>query len=114
MVLKGAMAVCGFIPSFRKGAKGFCSFLWRKKKEPKKHPPITSSSLYGRDVIDFRQRPPYIKVLVSLSSLCPFGVRDKVFIGLRGEGDEGINRRFCEEVVRYGKLVMLGVITSDL
>lgn len=33
-----------------------------------------------------------------------------MFIGWRGIGDEGINRRFCEEVVRYGKLVMLGVI----
>ncbi len=40
----------------------------------------------------------YVKVLVSLSSLCPelvdfvypFRVRDKLFIGLRGEGDEGI------------------------
>ena len=32
----------------------------------------------------------FVKVLVSLSSLCPFGVRDKFFIGLCGEGDEGI------------------------
>ena len=29
--------------------------------------------------IDYGQRPPFIKILVSLSSLCPFGVRDNFF-----------------------------------
>ena len=31
---------------FRKGAKGFCSFLWRKEKEPKKHPPYQASPIW--------------------------------------------------------------------
>jgi hypothetical protein len=30
--------------------------------------------LYGEDVIDSGQKPPSIKVLVWLTSLCPFGV----------------------------------------
>lgn len=61
-----------------------------QEKGTKRTPPNQAFPIW-KDVIDFRQRPPYIKVLVSLSSLCPFGVRDKFFIGLRGEVDEGIN-----------------------
>ena len=45
------------------------------KKEAKKHPPPPSRPLYWADVIDSRQKPPSIKVLVWLSSLCPYGVR---------------------------------------
>ena len=102
------VAVCGFI-FFSKRSKRLCSFSWRKKKEPKEHPPNQAFPIW-KDVIDFRQRPPYIKVLVSLSSLCPelvdfvypFRVRDKFFIGLRGEEDGGIN-----SIGSYGNNVYL-------
>lgn len=35
VVLKGAMAVCGFIPSFRKEAKGYVHFLGARKRNQK-------------------------------------------------------------------------------
>jgi hypothetical protein len=43
------------------------------KKEAKKHPPIPSPSLYGRDVTDSGQKPPYIRILVWLAKPVPFG-----------------------------------------
>ena len=59
---------------FPERTKGLCSFLLTaEEKEPKKA--VTPSPFKG-DVTDFGQRPPYIRILVSLSSLCPFGVRD--------------------------------------
>jgi hypothetical protein len=39
----------------------------------------------ARGIIDSGQKPPFVKVLVSLSSLCPFGVRDESFIGWRDD-----------------------------
>lgn len=76
---------------FEKEAKRVCSFLCRKEKEPKKHDPPNLPFKGG--LIYYGQRPPYVKVLVSLSSLCPVGVRDECIIiytivktlrGLRG------------------------------
>jgi hypothetical protein len=32
---------------FSKRSKRLCSFSWRKKKEPKEHPPLPILSLYG-------------------------------------------------------------------
>ena len=52
----------------------FPLFLWRREKRQKRHPPPPSRPLYGADVIDSGQKPPSIKVLVWLPSLCPFGV----------------------------------------
>ena len=50
-------------PFFSKRSKRLCSFSWRKKKEPKEHPPYQASPIW-EDVIDYGQRPPSIKVLV--------------------------------------------------
>ena len=47
VVLKGAMAVCGFIPSFRKEAKGYVHFLGARKRN-QKNIHLTKPSLYGR------------------------------------------------------------------
>ena len=52
--------------------------LTEEEKEPKKT--VTPSPFKG-DVTDCGQRPPSVRFLVSLSSLCPFGVRD-VFLYL--------------------------------
>ena len=35
----------------------------------------TSRQSLARGLIDFGQKPPSVKVLVWLSSLCPFGIR---------------------------------------
>ena len=51
----------------------FVHFLWRREKNEKRHPPNPSPSLYGRGVINSGQRPPYIKILVSLAEPLPFG-----------------------------------------
>ena len=61
----------------------FPLFLWRKEKRQKKHPPPPRLPLYGEDVIDSGQIPPSIKVLVWLTSLCPFGVSHLFFTFLR-------------------------------
>ena len=82
---------------FLKRSKRLCSFSWRKKKEPKEHPPhqvwlrlllsrlgivkasfallslLHQFTLYGEDVIDYGQRPPSIKVLVWFTKLSSFG-----------------------------------------
>jgi len=51
-----------------------CSFLRREEKEPKKHPPNQAFPIW-KDVVENRSRPSIFKVLVWLSSLCPFGIR---------------------------------------
>ena len=48
---------------FSKRSKRLCSFSWRKKKEPKEHPPYQASPIW-EDVIDYGQEPPFVKVLV--------------------------------------------------
>ena len=50
-------------PFFSKRSKRLCSFSWRKKKEPKEHPPYQASPIW-EDVIDCGQEPPFVKVLV--------------------------------------------------
>jgi hypothetical protein len=59
----------------RTNQETFSLTFFSVKKEAKKHPPPPSRPLYWADVIDSRQKPPSIKVLVWLSSLCPYGVR---------------------------------------
>ena len=57
---------------FSKRSKRLCSFSWRKKKEPKEHPPYQASPIW-EDVIDYGQRPPSIKVLVWFTKLSSYG-----------------------------------------
>ena len=59
--------------SFEKKQNIYCPFLWRREKNEKRHPPIPSPSLYGRDVTDYGQRPPYVRVLVRFTKLSPYG-----------------------------------------
>jgi len=59
----GGNEINGMIFFFSKRSKRLCSFSWRKKKEPKEHPPYQASPIW-EDVIDYGQRPPSIKVLV--------------------------------------------------
>ena len=59
-------------PFFSKRSKRLCSFSWRKKKEPKEHPPYQASPIW-EDVIDYGQRPPSIKVLVWFTKLSSYG-----------------------------------------
>ena len=60
-------------PLFSQGAAlKLCPFSGAEK-ERKRHPPIPSPSLYGRDVTDSGQRPPYIRVLVWLAKPVPYG-----------------------------------------
>ena len=49
------------------------------------------------------QKPSISKVLVSLSSLCPSGVRDEFFIGWRSDNEANINNlRPCLNTEGYG------------
>ena len=62
---------------YRSMVQHIVHFSHAREKEPKSALPPRPPS--KGDAIDYGQRPPFIKVLVSLSSLCPFGVRDKFF-----------------------------------
>ena len=64
-------------------------FISRKFSQPSHLPclkegfePLTKppANLWRKDVIDYGQRPPSIKDLVWLSSLCPFGVRHNILL----------------------------------
>ena len=87
--------------SFSKRTKRFCSFLLTaEEKEPKK---TATPSPFKGDVTDYGQRPPCVRVLVSLSSLCPSGVRDEFFIGWRSDNEANINNlRPCLNTEGYG------------
>ena len=57
---------------FEKKQKDFLTFFGAKK-EAKKHPPIPSPSLYGRDVTDCGGKPPSVRILVRFTKLSPYG-----------------------------------------
>ena len=86
---------------FSKRTKRFCSFLLTaEEKEPKK---TATPSPFKGDITDYGQRPPCVRVLVSLSSLCPSGVRDEFFIGWRSDNEANINNlRPCLNTEGYG------------
>ena len=57
---------------FEKKQKDFLTFFGAKK-EAKKHPPIPSPSLYGRDVAASGRKPPSVRILVWLAKPVPYG-----------------------------------------
>ena len=56
---------------FRKGAKGYVLSFGANERTKENIHPLQGLPLYGEDVIDYGQRPPYVKVLVWLAKPVP-------------------------------------------
>jgi hypothetical protein len=72
---------------FWKTMKHHMSFLLAQMKELKKTSTPTKSPPILGDLTENRGNRRFIRVLVWLSSLCPYGVSHGVFIGWRMEND---------------------------
>ena len=66
-----AVAVCDFIPSFRKETKGYVLSFGANERTKENIHLLQGLPLYWEDVIDYGQRPPYIKVLVCFTKPVP-------------------------------------------
>ena len=86
VVLKGAMAVCGFIPSFRKEAKGYVHFLGARKRN-QKNIHLTKPSLYGRMRIRGRFSDPLLSTF-----------RNSVYDSVWNSGEPGKLSETCSKV----------------
>lgn len=73
--------------SFSKRTKRICSFSWRKKKEPKEHPPNQAFPIW-KDVVDYDGDPLRQSFSINHKAFA-LRVIYKFLIGWRGE-NEGI------------------------